>query len=117
MKETLSYLSPDLEIEGTITCKGPIRIDAQVQGKIEAMQQVNIGTPAVIHGPIQASNLIVDGTITGDLHISENIAVLSKAHIEGNIYTSTGKLSVVKGCYLKGKLEVGRPKISRDKAV
>ena len=115
IKDALSYLSPDLEIEGTVTCGGPVRIDAQIQGKIESQQQVNIGSPALIQGPIQAQRVIVNGVVKGDLHISEKADVLSQAEIEGNIYLPQGGLSVAKGSKIEGNLKVGSPNISQLK--
>ena len=115
IKDILSYLSPDLEIEGTVTCGGPIRIDAQIRGKIESDQQVNIGTPAFIQGPIKAEKVVVNGTIKGDLHISKTVEILSQAKIEGDLYVPKGGLSVVKGGKIEGKLKIGSPTIPKMK--
>ncbi len=117
IKDALSYLSPDLEIEGTVICSGPIRVDSKIRGKIESKQQVNIGTPALIQGPIRAKTVVVNGTVKGDLHISETVAILSQAKVEGDIYVPEGGLSVVKGSRIEGRLKIGFPKIPKLKSM
>ena len=102
MKANLSYLGPDVEIEGQIVSAGPLRIDGHCDGSIDGKDRVTVGTRAHINGSIRAQVLVINGQVVGDLISSEKVAILSNGNIAGDVYTPEGRVSVAKGGMLKG---------------
>ncbi|HBT19810.1 MAG TPA: cell shape determination protein CcmA [Peptococcaceae bacterium] len=77
--ETL--IGKDTQLEGTIHCKGSVRIDGNLKGKVCSKGDVIIGDSGCIEGDIKARNIIISGLVKG------------KVHAEGRVeFASTGKL-------------------------
>ena len=104
MKDSVNYLGPDVEIEGKISCEGPIRIDGTCRGIIDGQDSVTVGTSAQIHGAVRAQSLVINGRVEGDLITSGTIAILPKGDIEGKIFTPAGGLSISQGGIFQGGL-------------
>jgi len=104
MKDALSYLSSDVEIEGTVSCEGSIRIDGTFRGNIDGKDRVTIGTSAQVYGTVRAQTLVINGQIEGDLITSGTVAILAQGDIEGNIFTRAGGLSIAQGGIFQGEL-------------
>lgn len=104
MKEPLSYLGPDVEIEGKVSSEGPIRIDGTCRGTIDGKDSITVGTSAQIYGAIRAQTLVVNGQIEGDLITSGTVAILSQGDIMGKIFTPAGRLSIAQGGVFQGGL-------------
>ena len=106
MKETLSYLGPDVEIEGTIRCADAIRIDGTFWGSIEGKDKITVGISAKVHGTLRAQTLVVNGKVEGDLITSGTIAVLPQGNIKGKIFNPAGGLSIAEGGIFQGELAI-----------
>ncbi|MBF0280300.1 MAG: polymer-forming cytoskeletal protein [SAR324 cluster bacterium] len=104
MKDSLSYLGPDVEIEGKVSCDGPIRIDGTFRGIIDGQDSVTVGTSAQIFGTVRAQTLVINGQIEGDLITSGTVAILSQGDIEGKIFSPAGGLSIALGGIFQGGL-------------
>ncbi len=116
MKENLSYVASDVEIEGTILCEGPIRIDGNLKGSIEGKNSVTVGTPAQIKGPIRAHTMVINGDVQGDLVSSDKVSILANGRIKGEVYTPPGGVSIARGGFLEGGFhpEPSSPKPKKD---
>ena len=106
MKETNSYLAADVDIEGTITCSGPVRVDGTCRGVIEGSENVTIGTSAQIYGTVRAESVVVNGKIEGSLISTGKLAVLSEGNILGKIFTPAGGITIAKGGNFSGEFAV-----------
>lgn len=106
MKKPLSYLGPDVEIEGTISCEGPVRIDGVCWGTIDSTDSLTVGTDAEIHGTVRAQTLVINGQIEGDLITSDSVAILSQGDIKGKIFVPSGGLSIAQGGVFQGDLNL-----------
>ncbi len=104
MKDAPSYLSADVEIEGKVSCDGPVRLDGTCRGSIDGKDRVTIGTSAKIYGTVRAQTLVINGQIEGDLITSGTVAILSQGNIEGKIFTRAGGLSIAQGGIFQGEL-------------
>lgn len=112
MKETLSYLGPDVEIEGTIRCADAIRIDGSFWGNIEGKDKITLGISAKIHGTVRAETLIINGKVEGELITSGTIAVLPQGNIKGKIFNPAGGLTIAEGGVFQGDLAIDPQELS-----
>ena len=71
-------------IKGNTSFEVNSKIFAKVEGNIDSSSRVVIGNTAEIKGDIKASEVIVEGVITGNVSASK-IAIKSTASIKGNI--------------------------------
>lgn len=77
--ETL--IGPTTLVEGAIKTDEPLRIDGKVQGEVISKSDLILGEKSHITGSITCQNLLLAGTIQG------NVAARGQLHI-----TSTGRL-------------------------
>ncbi|MBF0288491.1 MAG: polymer-forming cytoskeletal protein [SAR324 cluster bacterium] len=105
MKEPVSYLAPDVEIEGTIVSEEPVRFDGMCRGSIAGKSLIIIGTSAKIYGLVQAQSMIINGIIEGDLILSQSVTILSHGKIVGKIVTPPGGISMAKGGNFRGNMQ------------
>lgn len=109
MKESNSYLASDVEIEGKITCSGPVRVDGVCRGTIEGEENVTLGTSAQIYGTVQSESLVINGQVEGDLIATGTIAILSEGKIRGKIFTPAGGVTIAKGGNFEGQFSTALP--------
>ena len=102
MKEMYSYLASDVEIEGKVTCNGPVRVDGSCQGTIESKDSVTIGISGQISGTVRAESMVINGQVDGDLITSRSVAILSDGNIYGKIFTPAGCVTITKGGNFRG---------------
>ncbi len=82
-----SVLSKGTQAEGTIHSKGSIRIDGEVKGRIEAVGDVMIGETASVDSDIEGNNVIIAGTVVGNVRASGKLDLLSTGNLKGEVYS------------------------------
>ena len=80
-----AFLDEDSEIEGRYTCSGTVVFDAKFQGEITAKDTLIVGERGVIHGNVQATNLVVRGELVGDVRASGRVELKRTARVRGDI--------------------------------
>lgn len=76
-------------IKGTISATETTRIDGTIKGEVLSEGTVIIGERGRMEGDITAVNILVAGTVIGNLCISEKMEVTSSGTIKGDILTKT----------------------------
>lgn len=98
-----TYIGSGMKIEGKLRCVGAIRIDGQLKGTIECLDEVTIGPTAQIYATIHAARVLVNGKIEGNLFVTDKLEALSGGHIIGNVSTPAGRLMVHEGAIVEGQ--------------
>lgn len=75
-------------ISGDVKINGFIRVDGDVDGKIETQSNIIVGEKARIRGNISASSIIVGGIVIGDILAPKGIKLLSNSTVIGDIATN-----------------------------
>ncbi|MGH7948272.1 MAG: bactofilin family protein, partial [Candidatus Binataceae bacterium] len=73
------------KINGKISFDGPARIDGQVDGEINAKENLTIGETAVVTAQIKAASVTVAGKLSGDISASQRIEIRPSARVLGNL--------------------------------
>ncbi|MEJ2182328.1 MAG: polymer-forming cytoskeletal protein [Nitrospirota bacterium] len=100
-----TFVGKNTHIRGDLSTKGTLRIDGQVTGNVAA-DWVILGDKAVLKGDIQASGVVVGGTVEGNLSAKEVVEIKRKGQVTGDVVTS--KLLVIEGGVLDGKVAMQR---------
>ena len=104
-----SILSSDLHVIGNLNSDGEIQIDGVVDGDIFT-NILMVGEAAVINGEIHADNLIVHGTVNGQIK-ARSVSLMKTGHVVGDILHED--LVIEKGAFLEGRCQ--RITIGSDK--
>jgi len=93
-------------IKGDISFSGGLRVDGSVAGNITAEGDNNsvltLSEQGNIEGEIRVPNLIINGSITGNVYATEHVELAPKAKIQGNVYYNL--LEMAMGSEVNGQL-------------
>lgn len=85
-------------IKGDVSFSGGLRIDGSVAGNLNATGDTNsvltLSESGTIEGEVRVPNLIINGTIVGNVYASEHIELAPKARIKGNVYYNLLEMSM-----------------------
>lgn len=88
------------KIEGTLLASEATRLDGELQGKIMSESTVIIGESGVVKGDIKAVEILVAGTVCGNLWADQRIEITETGRVSGDLFTKT--LVIGEGASFKG---------------
>jgi len=80
-----AFLDDGSEIEGKYHCAGTVMLDAKLRGEIMAKDTLIIGEHAVVEAAVEATILVVHGTIIGNVTATERVELKRSARITGDV--------------------------------
>jgi cytoskeletal protein CcmA (bactofilin family) len=84
-----TLLGKNTSINGDVKFSGVLVLDGIVTGSLLGSNKdgvLTINESGRVEGKIEVANIIINGTVKGDIIATGKIEVASKASIEGNIY-------------------------------
>jgi cytoskeletal protein CcmA (bactofilin family) len=94
------------EIRGDILFTGGLHVDGKVKGSVIAEKGsgsvISLSEQGVIEGEVHVPNVIVNGTVIGDVYSDTHIELAEKARIKGNVYYSY--IEMARGSEVNGSL-------------
>jgi cytoskeletal protein CcmA (bactofilin family) len=101
----VSVVCKGISIRGEVTGDEDLQIDGELSGSVKlAGARVMIGNDGRVVGNIQAREIIVRGTLKGNLRASERILMGSTGRWEGDGVSP--RLAIEEGATVRGNLEV-----------
>ena len=102
-----AWLGPGLKIKGQISGSEDLHLECKVEGPISlGDHRVTVGQNAHISGEITASEVIVQGEVSGNLLASDRIEIKKNGSVKGDLMTA--RIVIEDGAYFKGAIEVSR---------
>ena len=93
-------------IEGTVSYTGGLRIDGAVKGDVRCTTgdacMVIVSEHGKVEGEVHAAHLVVSGSVTGPLHVSELLELQPKARITGDVHYRA--VEIHHGAVVEGRL-------------
>ncbi|MFT4045812.1 MAG: polymer-forming cytoskeletal protein [Solimonas sp.] len=78
------------EILGDIHFTGGLHVDGRVKGKVLASGDkaaaLSVSESGAIEGDVRVPNVMLNGSVTGDVYASEKITLAAKARVSGNVF-------------------------------
>ena len=99
-----SVLDANLTMRGDIETDGTLRVDGRLEGSIRRADVVVIGTGASVVGDICAREVIVGGTVQGNVAASSRVELQPSAVVTGDI--EAGAIMIHEGGSVQGRLSV-----------
>jgi cytoskeletal protein CcmA (bactofilin family) len=104
-KNAVSIVCKGITIRGEVFGDEDLQIDGELSGSVKlAGARVSIGPEGRVAGNIQAREIIVRGTLKGNLRASERILMGSTGRWEGDGVSP--RLAIEEGATVRGNLEV-----------
>lgn len=96
-------------IQGDVEFSGGLHIDGQVTGNVRVVPggsaSVSVSEHGVIEGSLEAPQVVLNGTVNGDIVASDRVVLGAKARVRGNV--SYGVIEMALGAEITGRLIPG----------
>jgi cytoskeletal protein CcmA (bactofilin family) len=95
-------------VKGQIFSREDLVIDGEVEGTVEAHDhRVTVGPNGKVHAGVKAREIVVLGTIHGNVEATDKIDIRKDAKLVGDIKTS--RIVIEDGAYFKGSIDITKP--------
>lgn len=103
--EGLSVIGKTLYVKGEIEAAEDMVVEGRLEGSIRhTANRLIIGTSGVVNADIDAKNLIIEGTVEGNIVGSESVVIRESAEVRGNVYTA--RISIADGARFSGSVDM-----------
>ena len=94
------------EMLGAVKFSGGLHVDGIVKGNVvaeeDASSVLTLSETGIIEGEVSVPNVVLNGTVIGDVHARQHIELASNARITGSVYYSLIEMAV--GAEVNGNL-------------
>ena len=98
-------IGKSVEIKGQIVSREDLTVDGVVEGTIElAEHKITIGPNGRLKAGIKAREILVFGTVNGDVEATDKIEIRKEAKLIGDIRTA--RIVIEDGAYFKGSIDI-----------
>ncbi len=102
-------------IKGEVSGAEALYVDGRIEGTVNfADSRVSIGRSGVIVANINAKEVVIMGTVTGNIHCTDRLDIRSEGSLTGDVVTP--RICVEDGAVLKGAVEVRAEQHQNEKA-
>ncbi len=108
-----SKITSGLKINGEITGSADLYIDGEVQGKLLlGNARVTVGPNGKVQADIEAREIVIDGSVNGNLKAAERAHFGSSSRVNGSVLTP--RIGIDDGARLRGKVETVQATPARE---
>lgn len=100
-------IGPLMTIKGEIRTEEELLVDGEVEGMLESHSLLTVGPNGKVKANIKAREVVVYGSVRGNIDASEKIAIRDQGSLVGDIRTAG--ISIDDGAYFKGSIDIVRP--------
>jgi cytoskeletal protein CcmA (bactofilin family) len=102
-----SVVVAGLRIRGQISGSDDLLVDGSVEGPIQLAEgMLTVGTKGTVTGDVAAREIVVHGSVTGNLHARERVEIKTSGSVAGDVVTS--RIIIDDGAHYKGSIQIGQ---------
>ncbi len=102
-----TILGRTVVVKGELSAGEDLLIDGQFEGNINLDDHcLTVGTEGRVKAEIHARQVIILGSITGNLTAREKIEIRRTGHVVGDLVAAT--VAIEEGAYFKGSIDIAR---------
>jgi cytoskeletal protein CcmA (bactofilin family) len=114
-----TYIGKSIVIKGDVSGSGNVYLDGEFEGSVELLDgALTVGPEGRIRANLQASSIVVEGRVDGNLYGLECAELKKSATVVGDIYTP--RITIEDGAFLEGDVRVHkdtlRPQTKKEAA-
>ena len=110
-----AVLGKSVIVKGQIISREDLTIDGEVEGTVELQEhRLTIGPNGRVSASVKARELVVLGTIHGNVETTDKIEIRKDAKLVGDIRTA--RIVIEDGAYFKGNIDIVRAEAPRAAA-
>jgi cytoskeletal protein CcmA (bactofilin family) len=93
-------------ITGDVNFRGGLHIEGTIRGNVTADSDnrsvLVLSEHGIIEGDVYVPNLVLNGTVQGDVHAVERVELVAQAKVKGNVYYNLLEMAI--GAEVNGNL-------------
>ena len=101
-----TLIARSVRVNGDVEFAGGLHLDGQVTGGVRADPQtpasLSVSDTGSIEGAVEVTDLVLHGTVRGDIVARGRVVLGASARVEGNVYY--GIIEMTLGAQITGKL-------------
>src|ERR1700731_1793286 len=106
-----AVIGKSVMIKGQIFSREDLTIDGEIDGSVELQEhRLTVGPHGKLQAGVKAREIVVLGTIHGNVEASDKIDIRKDAKLVGDI--KTARIVIEDGAYFKGSIDIARPEVS-----
>ncbi len=99
--EITTLLGRGASFEGKLTFEGTVRIDGRFKGEVFSDDVLVIGDGAQVEATIDVGEVIIQGTVVGNITAKRSIEIHAPGRVKGDLHTPS--LQIDKGVIFEGR--------------
>ncbi len=103
----IAAIGASMHIKGEISTREELLVDGEVEGALESHSLLTVGANGKVRANIKAREVVIFGTVRGNVEVSEKIAIREQGSLVGDI--KAAGISIDDGAYFKGSIDIARP--------
>jgi cytoskeletal protein CcmA (bactofilin family) len=105
-----AIIGKSVMIRGQIFSREDLTIDGEVDGSVELQEhRLTVGPHGKLQAGVKAREIVVLGTIHGNVEATDKIDIRKDAKLVGDI--KTARIVIEDGAYFKGSIDIARPDV------
>jgi cytoskeletal protein CcmA (bactofilin family) len=97
-------------VKGQIFSREDLTIDGEVEGTVELQEnRLTVGPNGRVQATVKAREIVVLGTVHGNVEASDKIDIRKDAKLVGDIRTQ--RIVIEDGAYFKGSIDITKPEV------
>jgi len=99
--EITTLLGRGATFEGKLTFEGTVRVDGKLKGEVFSDDVLVIGEGAYVEAEIDIGEIIIQGTVVGNVRAKRGIEIHAPGRVKGDLHTPS--LQIDKGVIFEGR--------------
>jgi cytoskeletal protein CcmA (bactofilin family) len=101
-----TLIGQQTEVHGEVRFTGGLHVDGAVKGDVcaepDADSLLTVSELGSVEGDVRVANVILNGTVVGDVHAAGRVELASRARVDGDVYYGT--IEIALGAAVNGQL-------------
>ena len=102
-----TIVGPGTKIKGEVHSKGTIRIEGEVEGRVECEDSIVVHESGHVKADLVGAQVIISGTVEGNTFAHERLEITNQAKVIGNI--TAPRISIAEGVIFEGQCTMKAP--------
>lgn len=101
-----TLIGQNSEIHGDVVFRGGLHVDGTIRGNVfadpDSGSVMSLSERGLVEGEIRVPNVVLNGTVVGDVFCTEHIELAAQARITGNVFYKL--IEMARGAEVNGNL-------------
>ena len=101
-----TLLGKTANLQGDLEFSGGLHLDGRINGNVRSSTPdggaLSVSESGFIEGSVEVTNIVMNGTVNGDMYARDRLVLGEKARVNGNVHY--GVIEMASGAVITGKL-------------